>query len=79
MGWEAEFAAHDGTMGKNDNKVWRDFRRNPQGRGHPFFDFRARLRCRSSLEDVQYSSLLAPKNPEKLAPAAAYAKVHNRL
>ncbi len=53
---ETEAAAHGGTTLKDDNEVWRDFRRNPQGRGQF-----SRLRCLSSLEDVQYSSLLASR------------------
>ena len=47
---EAESAAHGGTTLKDNNEVWRDFRRNPEGRGQF-----SRLRCRSSLEDAQYS------------------------
>jgi len=31
---ETPFAAHGGTMRKNGNEVWRDFRRNPKGRAN---------------------------------------------
>jgi hypothetical protein len=51
---EAEFAAHGGTMRKNDNEVCFDFRRNPEGRGQF-----PRFLCRLSLEYTRYSSLLA--------------------
>jgi hypothetical protein len=66
---EAEFAAHGGTMRKNDNEVWHAFRRNPEGRGQF-----SRLRCRSSLEDSRYSSLLAPRIQKNWLPAMTAPK-----
>ena len=55
MGWEAESAAHGEPTGKDENEVWADFRRNPEGRGQF-----SRLGCRSSLEgsNIRRSSLL---------------------
>jgi hypothetical protein len=52
---EAEAAGFGGTKVKADNEVWRDFRRNPKGRGQ----FSRSLR-RSSLTYTRYahSSLL---------------------
>jgi len=56
---EAESAGRGGTTGKDDNEVWIDFRRNPEGQGRF-----SRFRCPSSLEDVEYSSLLVPRTRE---------------
>jgi hypothetical protein len=55
-----------GSKVQADNKAWPNFRRNPVGRGQC-----SRLRCPSSLQDARYSSLLAPRGEEKLAPVAA--------
>jgi hypothetical protein len=52
---EEEFAAHGGTMGKNDNEVWGDFRRNPPGRGRFPRLFVTR---RSKTPSIRRSSLL---------------------
>ncbi|HUZ96196.1 MAG TPA: hypothetical protein VMU57_14915, partial [Edaphobacter sp.] len=41
---------------KGDNEVWPGFLRNPEGRGQF-----SRFRCRSSLADARYASLLASR------------------
>ncbi len=60
---EAEFEGFGGSKVEADNEVWADLHRNPKGPGqYP------RLRCCSSLEDVQYSSLLAPRSLKNWLP-----------
>ena len=54
-GGEAESEGCGETTVEDDNEVWRDLRRDPEGWGQ-FPSFRRR----SSLEDTPYSSLLTP-------------------
>jgi hypothetical protein len=61
---EAEPAGFGGPKVKGDNKVWRDFRRNPKGRGQFF-----RFRRRSSLTDTRYASLLSPRTRKNWLPS----------
>jgi hypothetical protein len=64
-GVEAEFAARSRTIRKNDNKVWRDFRRNPEGRG-PRFSISGPgfvVARRSKMSNIRRSSL---REPEKI-------------
>jgi len=71
---EAESAGFGCSKLKDENKVWRYLRRNPEGWSQfsPFL-------CRSLLAYTRYASLLASRNEKKLAPCAARAKVNNRL
>jgi len=67
---EAESEGCGGPTAEDDNEVWRDFRRNPSGWGR-FSSFR----CRSSLEDSRYSSLLAPGTEKNRLPAPPTGKL----
>ena len=53
-----------GSTVEDDNKVWLDFLRNPSGRGQF-----SRFRCRSSLTDTRYVSLLASRTRKNWLPA----------
>ena len=65
-----------GSTVESDNKVWRDFRRNPgvpdifvagwKPKGWGRF---SSFRCRSSLEDFRYSSFLTPGTEKNWLPA----------
>jgi len=59
-----------GPTVKDDNEVWTDLRRNPEGWGQ----FSPFLR-HSSLEDTPYSSLLVPRTEKNWRPAPAAGKL----
>jgi hypothetical protein len=61
---KAEAAGYGGPMFKAGNTVWLHFSRNPERRE----TFR-RSHCRSSLMDVQCTSLFASRAPRKLLPS----------
>jgi len=67
---EAEDEGCGGPTAEDDNEVWRDFRRNPSG----WAQF-ASFRCRSSLEDSRYSSLLTPGTEKNWLPAPPAGKL----
>src|SRR5580658_4521040 len=69
-GDEAESEGCGRSTVESDNKVWRDFHRNPKGWGQ-FSSFR----CRSSLEDSRYSSLLTPGTEKNWLPAPPAGKL----
>ena len=57
-------------QGENDNKVWRDLRRNPKG----WDQFSSSL-CRSSLADTRYASQLASRSGKNWLPALPTRKL----
>src|ERR1700733_7468252 len=67
---EAESEGCGGSTVEDDNEVWTDLRRNPEGWGQ----FSPFLR-HSSLEDSRYSSLLAPRTGKNWLPAPPAGKL----
>jgi hypothetical protein len=61
---EALAEGFGGSKVEAGNEAWPDLRRNPEGRGQF-----SRFRCRSSLEDTRYSSLLAPRTWKSWLPS----------
>ena len=61
---EAEPEGFGGSKVEGEYEVWPDFGRNPQGRGRF-----SRFRCRSSLADARYASLLAPRTRKNRLPS----------
>jgi hypothetical protein len=66
---EAESEGCGGSTVEDDNEVWPDLRRNPEGWGQ-FSPFRRH----SSLEDTPYSSLLASRTEKNWLPAPPVGK-----
>jgi hypothetical protein len=68
-GDEAESEGCGGSTVEDDNEVWPDLRRNPEGWGQ----FSSFLR-HASLEDSPYSSLLTPRTEKNWLPAPPAGK-----
>jgi hypothetical protein len=61
---KAEAEGFGGSKVEADNAVWPHLRRNPEGRGQF-----SRFRCRSSLADTRYASLLSSRTPKNWLPS----------
>ena len=79
---EAEDEGCGGPTVESDNEVWRDFRRNPGPPLRSMTEWKPKgwgqfssFRCRKSLEDSRYSSLLAPKTEKNWLPAPPAGKL----
>ena len=66
----AKPAGFGGSKVKSENKVLPDLRRNPSGWGQF-----SRFRCRSSLADTRYASLLASRTRKNWIPALPTRKL----